>query len=245
MAAIPQKRAARRTISPDGFVEEIILERRATAPRRAILVGVTGIDASGKGFVAARIAEAVERLGAHVALVGVDGFLNLPQVRFSLTNPGEHFYNNAVRFDELFGRLLEPLRRNRTIDVELDFADEQAASFRQHHYAYRNVDVVLVEGIYLLKQRFQQSYDLSCWVRCSFETAMARALLRHKRVCLPTQHARRTEPSTSRRSVCTSRATVPVQPRRSSWTIATRQRRQIVECHGSESRHSLSGYWGP
>jgi hypothetical protein len=35
-----------------------------------------------------------------------------------------------------------------------------------------------LEGIYLLKRAFQNYYDLSFWIDCSFETALDRAIVR-------------------------------------------------------------------
>ena len=46
----------------------------------------------------------VNRASARLAtpeLVGIDGWLNLPEKRFSQTQPAEHFYANAFRFDEM------------------------------------------------------------------------------------------------------------------------------------------------
>ena len=41
----------------DASVISAIIEKRAAlSPERALLVGISGIDAAGKGFVAARIA---------------------------------------------------------------------------------------------------------------------------------------------------------------------------------------------
>jgi uridine kinase len=38
--------------------------------------------------------------------------------------------------------------------------------------------IILLEGIYLLKRRFQRLYDLSFWIDCSFERALGRAVFR-------------------------------------------------------------------
>ena len=43
---------------------------------------------------------------------------------------------------------------------------------------FQDIDVILLEGIYLLKRAFQVHYDLSVWLDCSFETALTRALSR-------------------------------------------------------------------
>lgn len=160
-------------------VAEQVTALRATVPAaRSLLMAITGIDGCGKGYIAARLAAALQGRGLRAAVVNIDGWLNLPHERFSASNPAEHFYRHAIRFDEMFERLVRPLRDRRSIQVEADFAEETAHAYRRHVYAFDDVDVILLEGIYLLKRAFAGEYDCSLWVECSFETALARAVAR-------------------------------------------------------------------
>jgi uridine kinase len=108
----------------------------------------------------------------------VDGWLNLPDKRFSAIGPAEHFYENAIRSDELFTQLLLPLKDQRSVSVAADFAEETAGNYRQHTYSFKDVDVVLVEGIFSFKRAHRKHFDLAIWIDCSFPTALARALAR-------------------------------------------------------------------
>ena len=159
-------------------------------PGPATLVAISGIDGAGKGFVASRLASQLEQRGRRVALVGVDGWLNLPAVRFSETDPAEHFYRHAFRFDEMFERLILPLRERRSIRLEADFAEETATAYRKHLYQWDDVDVVLLEGIYLLRSEFLPRYDLAIWIDCTFETAIERAIARGQEGLPPEETAR-------------------------------------------------------
>jgi len=133
----------------DASVISAIIEKRAAlSPERALLVGISGIDAAGKGFVAARIAESLVKRGIKPAVISVDGWLNLPHVRFQRRNPAKHFYESAIRFDEMFERVILPLRDTRSINVESDFAEETATTFRKHRYDFRKIDIVILEGIF-------------------------------------------------------------------------------------------------
>ena len=56
---------------------EIILTKRQKMPEeRSLLAGISGIDASGKGFVTAKLAEQIRQKGFNVAVINVDGLLN-------------------------------------------------------------------------------------------------------------------------------------------------------------------------
>ncbi|HJW37883.1 MAG TPA: hypothetical protein VJ420_04600 [Candidatus Udaeobacter sp.] len=116
-----------------------------------MLVGISGIDAAGKGFVTGRIGELLQKRGVKSAVINADGWLNLPHVRFHRQDPAKLFYENAIRFDEMFERVILPLRATRNVSVESDFAEETATTFRKHRYEFRNIDIVLLEGIFLFK----------------------------------------------------------------------------------------------
>ncbi len=140
-----------------------------------MLVGISGIDASGKGYVTDLIDRQIRSTGLRSAVINVDGWLNLPHVRFDRSDIAGNFYRNAIRFDEMFERLILPLRGNRSIDVGAEFTEETATEYRKYRYAIANVDLILLEGIFLFKREFVGAYDLKIWVDCSFETALLRA----------------------------------------------------------------------
>lgn len=167
------------------IAERILAQRRLIPPNRTLLVGVSGIDGSGKGYVTRQLEARITQNSIATANINVDGWLNLPDTRFSTIDPGEHFYNNAIRFDELFSKLLIPLRDRKSVEVVADFVEETARSYRNHTYSFRNVGVVLAEGIFLFKREHLQHFDLTIWVDCSFSTALARALERKQEGLTP------------------------------------------------------------
>lgn len=101
-------------IAPDlkAIVAAITRRRIAIPAARAVLVGVTGIDGCGKGFVTARIAHALRAAGMFTAILNVDGWLHLPHRRFAAADPAAHFYRHAIRFDEMFSQLVLPQAGN-------------------------------------------------------------------------------------------------------------------------------------
>jgi uridine kinase len=154
-----------------------ILERRANIPdTRSVLVGVSGIDGCGKGYLAAQFQAHLALHGVIPAILNVDGWLNLPQKRFDRSAPAVNFYNNAIRLDQFFSQLVLPLRDRRSIHLVADFVEEAASDYRKHAYDYHDVSVVLVEGIFLFKPQYRKYFDLAIWIDCSFPTALARAI---------------------------------------------------------------------
>ena len=156
----------------------IQLKRSDVPISKGILVGVTGIDGCGKGYLSGMIVSQLQRLGFKAVSINVDGWLNLPDKRFSKTCPAEHFYEHAIRFEELFQQLVLPLKQNRRHRVVADFAEEAATEYRKEAYEFEDVDLIVLEGIYLLKRTICAHFDLTLWVDCTFETALERALQR-------------------------------------------------------------------
>ncbi len=163
-------------------IDEIIrkiCERRADVPdTRSLLVGVSGIDGCGKGYLARQLEAQLALHGVTPVIVNVDGWLNLPEKRFNPSAPAENFYENAIRFDEFFTKLVVPLRDRRSAHLVADFVEETASQYRKHTYDFKDVSVVLVEGIFLFKRQYRNYFDLTIWIDCSFSTALARAINR-------------------------------------------------------------------
>ena len=166
---------------------------------------------------------ALQARALRAAAVDIDGWLNLPSTRFNPSNPAEHFYAHAIRFDELFTALVLPLRDTRSIHLEADVAEETATAYRRHVYDFEDLDVIVLEGIYLLKRAFVAHYDVSIWVDCSVATALERAVARaqegmppadtvraYRTVYFPAQevHVRRDDPKSAAMVI------VPNGPRR-------------------------------
>ncbi|HLO00517.1 MAG TPA: hypothetical protein VK208_18810 [Pyrinomonadaceae bacterium] len=164
----------------DEVTARIIRERAALTEGRGLLVGLSGIDGSGKGYLAKQIEARLVRHSIAVANINADGWLNLPHRRFSDNEPARHFYENGIRLDEFFAGLLLPLRDQRTITLTADYTEEAARDYRRHTYAFENIDVVLVEGIFIFKREYRNLFDLAVWLDCSFSTALARALSRRQ-----------------------------------------------------------------
>lgn len=176
--------------SIEKLADRIALGRAQVSSARAMLVGVSGIDASGEGFITQKLAERLREDGRKIAVIAADDWLNLPEVFILPDNSGEHFYNHAMRFDEMFELLVIPLRRNRGINVIADCADPRATVFRRQRYDFRDIEVILLEGIFLFKPEYRHYFDLTVWIDCSFKSALERAIERGQEGLSPEETVR-------------------------------------------------------
>ena len=146
-AAIASRVEGREVTGLSAIVQEIASRRARHPPGMALLVGLSGIDGSGKGYVAGQLVAALIARGLRTEVINLDGWLNLPPLRFDPDRPAENFYENALRLDELFARLVMPLRSTRSARVAMDFVEETATSYRPHTYEFEDLDVIVLEGV--------------------------------------------------------------------------------------------------
>ena len=147
--------------------------------KKPLMVAVSGIDGSGKGYISSQINSSLQEIGINSYLIGIDGWLELPEKRFSDTNSAEHFYKNGFRFAEMFSTLVVPLQKTGSIDLIANHSDVgNFNSYTQYHYQIENAEIVILEGIFLFQDKF--NFDYRIWIDCSFETAFQRALNRNQ-----------------------------------------------------------------
>lgn len=161
---------------------ELIRERRRLVPgARSMLVGISGIDGSGKGYLTARLDALLRDRGVRTAPINVDGWLNLPSKRFDPARPAAHFYESGIRFGAMFSQLVIPLRDSRSMRLTAALADStNIERFFHHEYRFDDVDVILLEGVFLFRREFRDAFDLALWIDCSFETALERVIARNQ-----------------------------------------------------------------
>lgn len=161
------------------IVEEVISQNLQLS-QQSLLLAISGIDGSVKSTIARGVVEDLKYKNINAVLLNLDAWHNPPEIRFNKNNPAEHFYNHAYRFDDFFSLLINPLKANRSINITLELIRLPENDFYMHTYDLKNVDVIVLEGIFLFRQDLKENYDLAFWVECSFETALERALKRNQ-----------------------------------------------------------------
>ncbi len=156
------------------------LKTRPDSGRVLPLVGVSGIGGSGKGYIAGLLEQELSSRGIRVAVLHGDDWLNLPEVKYREEEPARHYYEHALREQEMFEELVRPLLIAGSINVEYDAFVERMQALLKKRIMISSVDLVLLEGIFLFRSPFAEEFDLKIWVNCSFEVALERALHRNQ-----------------------------------------------------------------
>ena len=161
-------------------LSEIILQKfYAHTHDHVFTVAISGIDASGKGYVAKCLEGELMREGLNVANINIDPWQNPIPIRLKKENPAENFYKNSFRWDDMFEKLIIPLRKDKSIQLTSRLIFSHADEYFDHQFSYRNIDILLLEGIFLFQEQFLERYDFKIWIDCSFETGLQRATRRN------------------------------------------------------------------
>jgi uridine kinase len=168
----------RKLVSIRAVADQVVAARLKVPSHRALLVGISGIDGSGKGFLTAQLEKRLLELKRSIVALSADDWHNLPTTRFSSDNPAARFYEDALRLDQMFEQFVIPLREQRAIEILADCADAKATVYRKNQFCFRGIDIILLEGIFLFKPAYRDHFDMKVWIDCSFATALRRATAR-------------------------------------------------------------------
>lgn len=167
-------------LSVEGLSSSIVDKYRQHPPMNVFTVAISGIDASGKGYTASQLKLLLEAEGLRVALLSVDDWQMPKSISLLKQNPAENFYHNSFRWTAFFDSLFFPLQKNKSIFLTARLVKLDKDDVYTHHYDFSNIDIILLEGIFLFKRDFNLFFDYKIWIDCSFETGLKRALQRNQ-----------------------------------------------------------------
>jgi uridine kinase len=154
-----------------------ILECKKNSPLR---VGIDGIDAAGKTFLANEIASLLIEMGYPVIRASLDGFHNPRNIRHNRGGYSpEGYYYDSFNYDLLKSCLLEPLGtkgnricRSKAFDFKTD------SEILTDEIQVTNAHILIFDGVFLFRHEILPYWDLRIFVDISFKESLKRALNR-------------------------------------------------------------------
>jgi len=159
------------------IVSKIIEKKSNISP---LCVGIDGIDAAGKTFLANELTAFLTKDGYSILRASIDGFHNPRQIRHKRGSYSpEGYYFDSFNYELLENFLLKPLsaKGNRVCRLKVfDFRKEKEL----HHGELRatNDHILIFEGVFLMRHEIEQYWDLKIFVDIDFKTSIKRALER-------------------------------------------------------------------
>jgi uridine kinase len=154
----------------------------ASTTTRPLLVGIDGVDASGKTTLANQLADLLSGRPADASVIrsSIDGFHH-PRVRRHRRGreSAVGYYLDTFDYDAVRTELLEPLsdsggRKYRvgTFDLAADAPTDSAAIDVPEHV------VLIADGVFLQRPELRRFWTLVVFLHCSFDEVIRRARVR-------------------------------------------------------------------
>ena len=145
------------------------------------LVGIDGVDGSGKTAFADDLGTLLREAGTRVIRISLDHFLNPAEVRHARgRTSAEGFYQDSYNYVRFVDEVLEPLSHEgsgRYRTAAYDLAHEQPVASPWE--VAPDHAVVVVDGMFLHRDTMRNSrdkkiWDLSVWLEVPFEVSVKR-----------------------------------------------------------------------
>ena len=153
---------------------EAVGERKR--PDRAYVIGINGIDTSGKTLFTEALARFLVMNGQDVQVINLDDFHNPRRIRNSGEDPLESYYHRGFDIGTLVDSLLVPLGQKDGYSVSLTLLDLRTDRYeKEKTFSFTGNTIVLLEGVYLFRKELAGYIDYKLFLDIPFEESRIRA----------------------------------------------------------------------
>jgi uridine kinase len=158
----------------------IIIARKKIS-HRATIIAIDGIDCSGKSQLSLELTKILAS-NSNIVLIHADDFLNPKLIREKQGKWSfKGFYEDFFDFNKLHTKVLEPLIRGQEVDFcfsPIQIRNEQDVIGNKIRYQINTDDIVIVEGLFLLRPELKDMFDFKIRLNIPDSEVIERALLR-------------------------------------------------------------------
>ena len=142
------------------------------ALQEPILIGIDGGAGAGKTTFADRFAHAVSETAVPVSVVRADGFYKCAAERWAGPIQDQPI-GHDLDWQRLWDQVIDPLRAGRRARYQpFDWPADRLKDW----VTVDPVGVVIIEGVFALRNELSDSYDLRIWLSCPRDTCVSRIL---------------------------------------------------------------------
>lgn len=135
-----------------------------------LIVGVDGCGGSGKSTLANRLKDKF----SNVTIVHMDDFY-LPSSQIIKSTPEKKSIGADFDWKRVLNQVLEPISQN--LEGRYQRYDWEKDKLTEWHTVPIG-GIVIVEGVYSIREELANKYDYTVWVECPRETRLSRGLER-------------------------------------------------------------------
>lgn len=169
--------------------------RRMKVQDHPFVLGITGIDCSGKSHFAAGLDRFLQGRGSPVQLVKLDDFHQPAAVRYADGNRDEDHYarvreGREFDFDRIVTEVLRPARSGRPFTTHIAAVDWRSDAVGIRPLTITPDTVVIVEGVFLFLEPVRPYLDYVIFIDVSEDECLRRAAVRDPADTVPKYRTR-------------------------------------------------------
>ena len=160
----------------DEIYNYIISAKNADTP---FIIGINGIDTSGKSQFAKSFKSYLEEKGQKVQIIHIDDFHNPREIRYSGDNELENYFFKSFNIKKLVDGLLNPIKKSRFLQEKLSLLNLQTDKYDIiRNYSIDKDTLVILEGVFLFREEIEPYLDYKVFIEIPMELCKERALHR-------------------------------------------------------------------
>ncbi|MFA5086877.1 MAG: HAD-IA family hydrolase [Candidatus Paceibacterota bacterium] len=163
------------------FIFEEILEEISQRKKesRAFVVGINGIDTSGKTKFAEAFSRFLISKNKKVQTINLDDFHNPKEIRYSGKSQADNYYNKSFDIQTIIEKLLVPVREKNEYSVRLALLDLHADKYeKEKTFSFDKDTIVVFEGVFLFRKELDPYLDYKIFIEIPLEESKKRAMVR-------------------------------------------------------------------
>lgn len=144
-----------------------------------LIIGVNGIDTSGKTVFSKKLEKYLKNKGYKVQLIHIDDFHNPREIRYSGENQVEKYFNRSFNLEFLVKKILKPIKDNGMLHDKFMLLNLETDKYDiEKQYKIDNNTIVILEGVFILREEIEPYLDYKIFIHVPFEQCKTRALKR-------------------------------------------------------------------
>jgi phosphoglycolate phosphatase len=143
------------------------------------IIGINGVDTSGKTVFTDRLSAFLSALGIQNAVLHLDDFHNPSAIRKTGKTEIDAYYDNAFNHAQIIGEILSPLRREGSLHKDVVCLNLDTDNYENIvRFDLAEDTVLLIEGVLLFRPPIDEYFDGRVLLTISFDEVLRRAELR-------------------------------------------------------------------
>jgi phosphoglycolate phosphatase len=151
------------------FEEILKAVKREKQVDKAFVIGVNGIDCSGKSVFSKALEAFLKAKGHDTQLIELDDFHNPRKIRYAGENQAENYFQRSFNISLIIKKLLSPIYQKKIVSTELTLLNVDSDKYDlTKKYSVKRNTIVIFEGVFIFRKELAPYIDYKIFLDIPF-----------------------------------------------------------------------------